>query len=210
LHQKNLLYRNNGNGNRWIEIKCAGMASNRTAIGTKVRLKATINGLPRWQMQEVTSQSGYNSQNLNLHFGLGDAAMIDSIKVEWPSGTNSAFANVLANRLITIREDGTITSIKQRNRPPAEYGLEQNYPNPFNPTTTIAYALPKKEQVLLSIYNMLGEKLVTLVDRMQEAGSHSVTWNGRDEKGHSLPSGIYLCRIKSESFNQTKKLALVK
>jgi flagellar hook assembly protein FlgD len=108
-----------------------------------------------------------------------------------------------------------ITSIKQKNQPPAEYGLEQNYPNPlrasaFNPTTSITYTLPQKGHVLLSVYNVLGQRLVTLVNRLQEAGSHSVVWNGKNEKGQTLASGIYLYKIEAESFAQTKKLVLTK
>jgi hypothetical protein len=220
------LYRNDlSNGNSWINIRCEGTSSNRAAIGAKVRAKATINGEAVWQMREISSQNSFNGHNmLNAHFGFGNATKIDSLKVEWPSSQTDMATNVPLNRFITVTEGSGITTGVKENGPrfPVDFALSQNYPNPFwsqatspargggNPTTTITYSLPQKEQVILNIYNMLGEKLVTLVDRVQEAGAHSITWDGRDQKGHVLPSGVYFYRIATETFNQTKKLALVK
>jgi hypothetical protein len=220
------LYRNDlNNGNSWINIRCEGTSSNRAAIGAKVRAKAAIDGKAVWQMREISSQNAFNGHNmLNVHFGFGNATRIDSLKVEWPSGQTDQATNVPLNRFITVTEgSGITTGVKADiTAIPVDFVLSQNYPNPFwsgatspargggNPTTTITYALPQQEQVLVMIYNMLGEKLVTLVDRVQEAGAHSITWDGRDEKGHLLPSGVYFYRIKTETFNQTKKLALIK
>src|ERR1041385_4511513 len=82
LNEHNFLYHNGGNLNHWIEFNLSGTASNRTAIGAKVMIKATINGSSFWQLREVPAQTGYNSQNLTLHFGLGDAVSVDSIRVE--------------------------------------------------------------------------------------------------------------------------------
>jgi hypothetical protein len=94
-----LLFHNNGNNNNWITIKLTGTITNKAAIGTKVRIKATINGVPVWQMREVSAQSGYCSQNdLRVHFGLGNATSIDSIKLEWLSGTKETYVNVNANQ----------------------------------------------------------------------------------------------------------------
>ncbi|MGH7599717.1 MAG: FG-GAP-like repeat-containing protein [bacterium] len=218
------LYRNDlNNSNSWIIIRCVGTMSNRAAIGAKVRTQATITGKAVWQRREISSQNSFNGHNmLDAHFGFGNAASIDSLKVEWPSGNVDIARNVPVNRFITVTEGrGITTGVKENgSRLPGDFALKQNYPNPFwsgatsrsagNPTTTIAYSLPRKEQVILKIYNMLGEKLVTLVDRVQDAGTHSITWDGRNEKGHPLPSGVYFYRIETKTFNQTKKLALVK
>jgi enediyne biosynthesis protein E4 len=100
-----LLYHNDGNANHWITIQLVGAATNRAAIGTKIRVKAVINGNPVWQMREISAQTSYCGQNdLRAHFGLGDATIIDSIKVEWPVGTVEAFANISANQFITITQ----------------------------------------------------------------------------------------------------------
>jgi hypothetical protein len=104
-NETNALYRNNGNPNNWLKIKCIGSRSNRAAIGTVIRLKAQILGIDTWQMREISGQTGYCSQNsLIAHFGLGDALIVDSIKVEWPSGWNDIFTQVDVNQFITIIE----------------------------------------------------------------------------------------------------------
>ncbi|MCI0692378.1 FG-GAP-like repeat-containing protein [candidate division KSB1 bacterium] len=104
-NENNFLYSNNGNTNRWINIKCVGTVSNASAIGAKVRIKARIKGKPVWQMQEISGQTGLTSQNsLNAEFGLGDATQIDSIKIEWPSRIVQVLVNVSVNQFLTITE----------------------------------------------------------------------------------------------------------
>lgn len=93
---------------------------------------------------------------------------------------------------------------------PTEYALDQNYPNPFNPTTEIGFALPANADVELSIFNVLGQKVATLVEGQQPAGYHTVTWNGTNSDGSSVASGIYFYRITSEKFNTSKKMMLLK
>jgi len=89
--------------------------------------------------------------------------------------------------------------------PPTDYVLYANWPNPFNPTTQIVYALPKTGEVALRVFNILGEEVATLVDEIQSAGIHSVSFDGS-----SLPSGIYLYRLQNAEFVQTKKMVLLK
>lgn len=105
VQQDNDLYRNNGNANNWINIKCEGTRSNRSAIGTKVRIRAVIDGSSVWQMREISSKTGKNGQNsMNAHFGLGDAAIIDSIVAEWPSGMVDTLTSIEVNQFMTITE----------------------------------------------------------------------------------------------------------
>jgi parallel beta-helix repeat protein len=100
-----LLYQNNGSLGNWIQVKCIGTVSNAAAIGAKVWVNARIQGKSVWQMQEIASQNGHCRQkNLFAEFGLGDADVIDSIKVEWPSGTVDIRTNQSANQLLTIVE----------------------------------------------------------------------------------------------------------
>ena len=102
----NYLYANNGNDNNWINVKAVGVLSNISAIGTKVRIKATINGNPVWQLREISGQTGGSSQNsLNAEFGLGDATIIDSIRVEWPSCIVQILTSVAVNQFLTIEEE---------------------------------------------------------------------------------------------------------
>jgi len=94
---------------------------------------------------------------------------------------------------------------------PQTYALQQNYPNPFNPTTQIRYELPKSGQVSLIIYNSLGQEVRRLIDRIQAAGYHQITWNGRDQHGKPAPSGIYHYRLQvGDEVVATKKMLMAK
>jgi len=93
---------------------------------------------------------------------------------------------------------------------PKTFALEQNYPNPFNPTTTIRYALPEAVNVNVVIYNILGQQVVTLVNREQEAGVYSLKWDGRNKFGRIAASGVYLYRLKAGDFIKTKKMMILK
>ncbi|MEJ2628606.1 MAG: FlgD immunoglobulin-like domain containing protein [bacterium] len=86
----------------------------------------------------------------------------------------------------------------------------QNYPNPFNPKTTINFTLPVESRVELNIYNMLGIKVRTLLEEKRTAGNYSVHWNGRDDSGALVPSGIYMYELVTSDFTQRKKMLLLK
>ena len=88
--------------------------------------------------------------------------------------------------------------------------LYQNYPNPFNPETTISYQLPENSEVELAIYNLKGQKVKTLVNELLPAGQHSVVWDGKDDNGKSVSSGIYFYKLKTGNFEKTKKMILMK
>ncbi|MCB1060754.1 MAG: carboxypeptidase regulatory-like domain-containing protein [Calditrichaeota bacterium] len=91
-----------------------------------------------------------------------------------------------------------------------EYSLQQNYPNPFNPETTIPFSLAKTGEATLAIFNIAGQRVTTLVDGKQVAGHHVAVWNGTNDAGQTLASGIYFARLDAEHFTQTRKLVLLK
>jgi hypothetical protein len=93
---------------------------------------------------------------------------------------------------------------------PTVYSLSQNFPNPFNPTTTIGYAIPQTGQVELAIFNTAGQKVRTLVSEEQSAGFYKMVWDGRNEMGESVGSGVYIYRLHSGSFSKTAKMNLIK
>ena len=105
---------------------------------------------------------------------------------------------------------GTAVHSAKKNVIPKNFALKQNYPNPFNPTTEIAYDLPKTTHVKLAVYNMLGQKVATLVDAKMPAGAYTVTWNGKDDRGRQMGSGIYIYQIEAGKFKATKKMLLMK
>ena len=88
---------------------------------------------------------------------------------------------------------------------PEEYKLAQNYPNPFNPTTTIAFSLKQPGKTVLEIYNILGQKVATLVNEQLTAGAHQYNWNAAGQA-----SGIYFYRLMAGNFVETKKMMLLK
>lgn len=88
--------------------------------------------------------------------------------------------------------------------------LKQNFPNPFNAETIIEYSLPAENQVKLVVYNLLGQKVRTLLDERQTVGRKRVIWDGRNDRGETVASGIYFCRIEAGELSQTKKMLLLK
>ena len=93
---------------------------------------------------------------------------------------------------------------------PNEFSLSQNYPNPFNPTTKIDFALPRSADVSITIYNLMGQKVNVLMNSNLEYGYHTVIWNGLDQFGSPVASGVYFSELRSKSFRQTKKMLLLK
>jgi hypothetical protein len=104
------------------------------------------------------------------------------------------------------------TSVEQEQNagPVDKFQLFQNYPNPFNPTTVIEYHLNRSASVVIAIYNGLGEKVTTLVDKRQSRGLKRIIWNGTDDHGATVASGLYLCALKVGGITQTKKLTLIR
>jgi hypothetical protein len=93
---------------------------------------------------------------------------------------------------------------------PSDFTAVQSYPNPFNPSATIDYGLPACNRVVIEIYDVVGRKVVTLVDDYEAAGYHSVVWNGKDSQGSAVPSGVYFCRIQFGSDVYLRKMMLLR
>lgn len=119
------------------------------------------------------------------------------------SDNAGAFSNE-ASVLITSIADGPSSAV------PTEFALQQNYPNPFNPETQISYDLPDAVDVSLKIYNLRGQEVKTLVNENQPAGTHTILWDGTNNFGAKVASGIYMYVIKAGEFVQTKRMTLLK
>lgn len=91
-----------------------------------------------------------------------------------------------------------------------DYSFDPNYPNPFNPNTTLSFSLPRHAHVSLEIYNVLGQKVKTLVDEFYPPGRHTVEWDGRDDSGTAVASGIYFSRFSAGEFKARRKMVIVK
>ncbi len=133
-----------------------------------------------------------------------DPLSINSAPYEWWSASP---ASPMAK---AIEWFGALTGIEETNNIVSKYKLSQNYPNPFNPTTAISYQIPENAHVKLTVYNMLGQEIRTLVDNHQIARSYRATWDATDNFGNSVPSGIYFYTIKANNYFATKKMVLLK
>ena len=114
----------------------------------------------------------------------------------------SFFSMVIDNAVSVYQEDN--------DQIPNEYELEQNYPNPFNPVTTLIYSLTEENMVKITVYDMLGRKVRTLVNAAREAGRWSVRWDATNDQGGPVSDGVYLYQIRTDKFSETKKMIFIK
>ncbi len=119
-------------------------------------------------------------------------------------GIPGYYDNIVVNSLTTSVDDNSETGL------PNGFSLEQNYPNPFNPETQISYQLATGGYISLNIYDLLGREIKTLVSEDQPSGNYTVSWNGKDESGNIVPSGIYLYTLNAGNIVESKKMILMK
>jgi hypothetical protein len=211
------LYRNEtNNNNKWVNIRCIGAGpganlTNKAALGTIVKVKAVINGVPKWQVREISAQNSFNSMNmLNVQFGFGNASVMDSVIIKWGGGLTQVFTNVAPNKFYKITEGGSLTEIvigitQISSQVPGNFVLQQNYPNPFNPVTKIGFSIPKNSNVKLSVYDVTGRQVSELVNSELIAGEYETDFNAGN-----VTSGVYFYTLQAGSFTETKKLVVVK
>ena len=111
---------------------------------------------------------------------------------------------------IVVYSDSTVTSIDEKQILSNKFELHQNYPNPFNPTTHIRFELQEYSNVKITIYNSLGKKIKTLLNETRTAGQHTLLWNGTNNDGRSVSSGVYFYVMQSENYQSRKKLILLR
>ncbi len=93
---------------------------------------------------------------------------------------------------------------------PESFAVNQNHPNPFNPTTTISYQLPENSKVNIKVFNIAGQLVATLIDEEQQAGYHEITWDGRSNSDKTVPSGVYLYRVRTDNGSIARKMMMLK
>jgi hypothetical protein len=206
----NKLFRNeNYSGNHWLQVKLVGTVSNTSAIGARVRVVAGGHS----QIREVSGGSGYQSQNsLLVEYGLGTAAAAESLVVFWPSGAVQESLAVAADQRVVIVEPMGMSGVG--NSPalaPVAYRLHAPVPNPFNPATTISYEVPEHCLVSLCIYEIAGRLVRRLEDSVPRApGRYEVTWDGRNQAGRAVASGVYFYRLQAGAHAATRRAVLLK
>jgi type IX secretion system substrate protein len=146
----------------------------------------------------------FNAWKLNEMYSYKRDSFYDFKSTDYPNGINNVSVEVTDNQYTNVQS--WIVDI----RPAKKYELAQNYPNPFNGTTTIPFELQKDGNVNITIYDVLGRKVKTLINKPYAFGKHTITWDGTDAKGNDISSGIYLYRIKSNEYSKTKRLLLLR
>lgn len=143
---------------------------------------------------------------------------IETHELVW-SYPDGGFLTIANNQLFIAGEKGDVyvfgnvpTDVEDEISPelPTDFVLSQNYPNPFNPETKIAFSIPETAKVNISIYNILGQKVRILTDRIYPAGNYTMDWNGKNDSGSKLPSGVYFYKLITDERALSKKMILLK
>lgn len=179
---------------------------NVTVLFDGAQLKIYING----QLDNSVSHTGkIKTTNIDLTIAqelpnsdYNFKGVLDDIRIYDYDLTEEEIINV-------FNDPTSVETINQENIP-QKYSLSQNYPNPFNSTTTIQFQLRQSGKVALIIYDILGQRVCELVNNEMSAGYHTVFWDGKNNKGSTVSSGIYIYEMKCANFHQRKKLVLVK
>lgn len=170
------------------------------------------------------SYIGYNSSSNELRFALQNnqqwciydpSVNTYSFSIALDSGNHPHISyynsqngslNYVVNPLLTEVE----SSFDNNNRLPMGFKLLQNYPNPFNPSTNILFDIPKSSHVKITIYNILGQIVKTIIDENRYAGSYNIKWDGKDNTGDIVSTGVYFCHMKAGDFSKTIKIMLIR
>jgi hypothetical protein len=155
----------------------------------------------QFQTNDYTSIMVYENFYSDTSFSNGQTIYYRLSSID-SSGYVSDFTEIVSIEINLNVVDGAMT--------PEVYALHQNYPNPFNPTTKISYDLPEASVVSLSIYNIMGREIRTMINSEQTAGFKNIQWNATDNLGKSVPAGMYIYTIQAGEFRQTRKMVLLK
>jgi enediyne biosynthesis protein E4 len=183
-----LLYRNDQNsGNHWLQVQLQGLYQNRDAFGSRVEIVA--GGLH--QVQEILSGSSHMSQNASTaHFGLGSAALVDSILVTWPNGSQQLWTGISADTALRLVED--TTAILGRAQPRFRPLLLRAYPQPFDASVTLEAVTRAPGTVRWEVRDLQGRLVRVLQAASPTAVAQRLEWDGHDAKGLPLPAGSYV------------------
>lgn len=205
-NEDNLLYRNNGNDNHAITIRCAGILSNRSGIGTRLQCVAQIDGNRVSQIREVSGQNGYCGQNLEMHFGTGTTSVIDSLIVTWPSGIRDVYTGIQSDQHFVATEGQGIVSVDDpRTATPKAYTLISAYPNPFNPSTTIKCELSERAMTTIKVHDILGQEQSTLFSAISGPGNLNINYQPKN-----LAAGLYIVHVQNGLNHTSQKLLFLK
>ncbi len=204
------LYRNDlANGNQWLSVELEGTLSNRSAIGATVRVLATIDGQTMWQRRDVQSTTGSPGMSeLPAAFGLGDATNVDSLVVTWPSDQIQVLTNVTPGQFLKLVEPlpASVAAGERSGAP----GLSAAFPNPFRETTRLSFEVVRRTTITVDIVDVAGRRVRRLAVGAFDAGSHSVAWDGRSDRGAPVGPGVYFAKLRGNDREDSRKIVRVR
>ncbi|HRI61064.1 MAG TPA: FG-GAP-like repeat-containing protein [Saprospiraceae bacterium] len=182
----------------WVNFKLTGVASNKSAVGAIIRMKAVVGGNAVWQMREINAQNSFQSQNdLRIHFGLNDAVNIDSVIVRWPSGLAQHFSGLTANNFYTLTEgeDMPVVALVE----PGQKPMLRVFPNP---ATSGALHIQASENILqLTIYDEAGKQILH-----RDFGDYGAKEAQIETESDHTPPGLLILEVKTESGRSVQKV----
>ena len=202
------LYINDMQGGNFLKINLVGTQSNRDAFGATVQVQAA--GKSYYRPNDGVEYLGQSK--VPIHFGMANATKADRIIVNWPNGQTQEFLDVQANQTLTIVEgQGIVTDIKEAvASQPQDFRLLANYPNPVHRFTKFQFQTPFATQIRIDVYDILGRKVATAINRHFAAGTHSVSWKPVDSNNRLLPAGLYFVKMTGKNYVNQQKLVIVK
>ena len=137
----------------------------------------------------------------SISFGIATIAASSIYELEYVAGEMHTFWETNFPEELSAQDEAVL---------PIEFAMHQNYPNPFNPVTSIRYDIPSTSNVRISVYSLLGQKVKTLTNSMHQPGFYSAQWNGTNDMGSAVSSGVYICKINAGNYTSIKKMILMK
>ncbi len=173
-------------------------------------VSVTSNGTD-WVTLEYTQESDPSWQPFSFELS-GRVALNDQVQLRFVASDagSGSLVEAAVDDFLLDAGFGVSTAVEDDLSLPAALTLAGNHPNPFNPATTIEFAVPQTGEVELAVFDVAGRRVATLVRGVVTAGHHEVTWQGRDDRGGQVASGVYFCRLADGQNLQTRKMLLVK
>ncbi len=180
------------------------------------------NGSIRTGWDDIDLYQMISSEAASFASSVGDDLMFSvnshDLQIVAEGSVEVSFALVAGSDLTELEENAEraakqyklVLSTEQGEGLPESFQLQQNYPNPFNPSTTIAFELMSESEVTLEVYNMLGQKVSTLITGHLSAGEHRIEWDGTNSGGDRVATGVYFYRLSNSEFSQSRKMVLLK
>jgi hypothetical protein len=199
------LFRNDdGGANHWLAVELLASLGEPSGVGA--RIDVTAGGVT--QRRDVGFDVPLSSRGtLRAHFGFGATATIDAITVHWPSGLTQDYPPPPVDQPIVLVE-GDPTGVLVSADLPDAFSLGRPAPNPFGAASTIPFAVPRRSRVRVEVFDVLGRRVATLVDRVLEPGAGEARWDARDSEGLRAASGIYFVRLQADGWTGSRKVTL--